>query len=148
MNVCFVLILSLTASICDGVYWFPTNMLFSCPVMSNSLWLHELQHAKSPCPSPSPEVFQVHVHCIYDVLQPSHPLMPSSPSALHLSQNQGLLQRVSYLHQMTKILELQFQHQSFQWPMTIQGWFPLRLTGLISLLSKGLSGVFSTSICF
>ena len=31
-------------------------------------------------------------------------------------------------------------------PMNIQGWFPLRLTGLISLLSKGLSGVFSSTI--
>ena len=34
---------------------------------------------------------------------------------------------------MAKVLELQFQHQSFQW---ISGWFPLGLTGLISLLSK------------
>ena len=47
---------------------------------------------------------------------------------------------------MTKIKsdELQLQHQSFQWLM-IQGWSPLRLIGLISLLSKGLSGVFSST---
>ena len=56
MNVCFVSILSLTASICDGVYWLPTNMLFSHPVVSNSLRPHELQYTKSPCPSPSSEV--------------------------------------------------------------------------------------------
>ena len=31
-------------------------LLFSCPVMSNSLWPHGLQHARPPCPSPSPEV--------------------------------------------------------------------------------------------
>ena len=37
-------------------------------------------------PSPSPEVAQVHVHFISDAIWPSHPLMPSSPSALHLSQ--------------------------------------------------------------
>ena len=49
----------------------------------------------------------------------------------------------AYSHQMTKILEFQHQHQSFQ---SIQGWFPLRLTGLISLLSKGLSGVFSSTV--
>ena len=57
---------------------------------------------------------QVHVYCIGDAIQPSHPLMPSSPSALSLSQHQGLFQWVSCSHQMTKILEFQLQHQSFQ----------------------------------
>ena len=52
---------------------------------------------------------------------------------------QGLFQWVSCLHQMTKILEFQLQHQSFQWVFRVD---PLRLTGLIPLLSKGLSGVF------
>ena len=61
------------------------------------------------------EFAQVHVHCISDAIQPSHPLTPSSPSALSLSQHQGLFQWVSCSHQMTKILELQLQHQSFQW---------------------------------
>ena len=60
------------------------------------------------------EFAQVHVHCISDAVQPSHPLMPSSPSALSLSQHQGLFQLVVCLHLMTKILELQLQHQSFQ----------------------------------
>ena len=41
--------------------------------------------------SPSPGVCQVHVPCIGDAVQPSHPLMPSSP-ALNLSQHQGLFQ--------------------------------------------------------
>ena len=35
---------------------------------------------------------QVHVHCISDVIQPSHPLTPSSPSALNLSKHQGFFQ--------------------------------------------------------
>ena len=39
-----------------------------------------------------PEFTQVHVLCISDVIQPSHPLKPSSPSALDLSQHQGLFQ--------------------------------------------------------
>ena len=56
---------------------------------------------------------QVHVQCIGDGIQQSHPLTPS-PSALNLSQHQGLFQRVIYSHQMTKILELQLQHQSIQ----------------------------------
>ena len=44
---------------------------------------------------------------------------------------------------MAKVLELQLQHQSFQ--INIQNWFPLGLTDLISLLSKGLSRVFSST---
>ena len=57
---------------------------------------------------------QVHVHCTGDAFQPSHPLTPSSPSALSLSQQQGVFQYVGRSHQMTKVLELQLQHQSFQ----------------------------------
>ena len=66
-----------------------------------------------------PESAQVHVHCIGDAVRPSHPLMPSSPSALDLSQHQGLFQWVSCSHQMIKILELQLQHQSFQWVLRV-----------------------------
>ena len=58
---------------------------------------------------------QFHVRCIGEDVQPSHPLMLSSPSALSLSQHQGLSQWVLHSHQMTKIMELQLQHQSFQW---------------------------------
>ena len=79
-----------------------------------------------------PKFAQVHVHGIRDAIQPSHPLMSSSPSALSLSQHQGLYQWVRCSHQVTKILELQLQHQSF--PTSIQGWFSFRLTGLISVL--------------
>ena len=96
-----------------------------------------------PVPHHLPEFAQVHLHCIGDAVQPSHPLMPSSHSTLNLSQHQGLFCWVNSLYQMTKILEFQFQHPVF--PMSIQGWFPLRLTGLISLLSKGFSGVFSST---
>ena len=69
-------------------------------------------------------------------------VMPSSlsspsPPTFNLSQHQSLLQWVSSLHQVAKVLEFQLQHQSFQW------MFPLGLTGWISLLSKGLSRIFS-----
>ena len=87
------------------------------------------------------EFAQVHVHCISDV-QPSHPLTPSSTSALNLSQHQGLFQRVVCSYQMTKILELQL---SISLPVNIQGRSPLRLTGLISSQSQGLSEVFSST---
>ena len=45
-----------------------------------------------PVPHHLPKFAEVHVHCIGDVIQPSHPLMPSSPSVLSLSQHQGLFQ--------------------------------------------------------
>ena len=62
-----------------------------------------------------PEFTQTHVHWVSDAIQPSHPLSSPSPSALNLSQHQGLFQWVSSLHQVAKVLEFQLQHQSFQW---------------------------------
>ena len=62
-----------------------------------------------------PEFTQTHVHWVGDAIQPSHPLSPPSPPALNLSQHQSLFQWVSSSHQVAKVLELQLQHQSFQW---------------------------------
>ena len=53
--------------------------LFSHSIMSDSLWLHGLQHARLPCPSLShylPGFAQTHVHWVGDAIQPSHPLSP------------------------------------------------------------------------
>ena len=57
-----------------------------------------------------PEFVQIHVHWVGDAIQPSHLLSPSSPPAL-----EGLFQWVGSSHQMAKVVELQLQHQSFQW---------------------------------
>ena len=62
-----------------------------------------------------PEFAQTHVHWVSDAIQPSHHLSSPSPPALKLSQNQGLFQWVGSLYQVAKVLEFQFQHQSFQW---------------------------------
>ena len=83
---------------------------------------------------------QVHVHCIGDAIQPSHPLMPSSSLAFNLSLHQTF--------PMSHLFASDDQNTGASasasvLPVNIQGWFPLRLTGFISLLSKGLSGVFS-----
>ena len=88
-----------------------------------------------------PEFAQTHVHWVGDAIQPSHPLSLPSPPALNLSQHQGLFKWVSSLHQVAKVLELQLptNWKESDLPMNIQGWFPLGLTGLISLQSKGLS---------
>ena len=61
-----------------------------------------------------PELAQTD-HWVGDTIQPSHPLSALSPPAFSLFQHQGLFQWVSSLHQVAKILELQLQHQSFQW---------------------------------
>ena len=77
--------------------------VFSCSVVSNSLRSHGLQHARLPCPSPSPGACSnSHVYRIGDAIQPSHPLVPSPP-AFNLSQHQGLFQGVSSSHQVAKV---------------------------------------------
>ena len=87
-------------------------LLFSQHVVSDSLRPHGLQHARPPCPSPSPGVYSD--SC--PLSQWCHPTVLSlspSPPAISLSQHQGLFQWVSSSHQVTKVSKL--QHQSFQW---------------------------------
>ena len=62
-----------------------------------------------------PDFAEIHVHWVNDAIQSSHPLLATSRLALNLSQHEGLFQWVSSSHQMAKVLELQLQHQSFQW---------------------------------
>ena len=62
-----------------------------------------------------PEFTQTRVHWVGDAIQTFHPLSSPSPPALNLSQHQGLFKWVSSSHQVAKVLEFQFQHQSFQW---------------------------------
>ena len=88
-----------------------------------------------------PEFAQTHVHWISDAIQPSHPLSPPSPPALNLSQHQGLLKWISSCIRWPKYWSYSISQSVLS--MNIQGWFPLGLTGLISLLSKRLSKVFS-----
>ena len=84
-------------------------------VMSYSLRPHESQHARPPCPPPTPGV--------HSNSRPSsqwcHPAISSSvipsPPAPNPSQHQGLFQWVNSSHEVAKVLELQLQHQSFQW---------------------------------
>ena len=90
-----------------------------------------------------PEFAQTHVHWVEDAIQQPHLLSSPSLPALNLSQHQDLFLWVSSSHQVVKVLFLQLQHSVF--PMNIQGWFPLRWTGLISLLSKGTPRVFSNT---
>ena len=58
---------------------------------------------------------QTQVHRVSDAIQPPHPLSSPSAPTFNLSQHQGLFNWVRFLHQVAKVLELQLQHQSFQW---------------------------------
>ena len=105
-----------------------------------------LKHARLPCPSSSPHLLkfaQTHVHWVGDAIQPSHPLLfpslpasilpviwvfPNEPALCISGQSLGASASASVL------------------PMNIQGWFSSGLTGLISLLSKKLSKVFSSTM--
>ena len=89
-----------------------------------------------------PEFTQTHVHWVSDVIQPSHPLSSPSPSAFNLSQHQ--------VFPMSQFITSDGQSIGVSalvsvLPMNIHDWFPLGWTGWISLQSKGLSRVFSTS---
>ena len=90
-----------------------------CSVTKSCLTLqpHEQQHASLSCPSLSPAVCSNSCsnHWIGDAFQPCHLLLCPSPPSLNLSQYQGLFQWVCSLNQVAKVLELQLQHQSFQW---------------------------------
>ena len=93
-----------------------------------------------------PEFAQAHVHWISDAIQSSRPLLSPSPPVFYLSQRQGLFSESALQFRWPKYGALASASAAVL-PMNIQGWFSLGLIGLISLKSKGLSGVFhSTTI--
>ena len=103
-------------TLCSALWmgWNISSVQFSHSVISDSLRPHELQHARPPCPTPTPGAKQTHVHWVGDAIQPSHPLLSPSPPALNLSQHQSLFKWVSSSRKLAKVLEFQLQHQSFQ----------------------------------
>ena len=120
-----------------------SSVQFSCLVLSNSLRPHGLQHTRLPCPSPTPGAYSNSCSSSWWC----HPTISASviPFSSHLqsfpasgsfpisqlfasgSQNIGISASASVL------------------PMNIQGWFPLGLTGWITVKSKELSRVFSNT---
>ena len=86
----------------------------SVSVMSDSLWPHGLLPTRLSCQSPSPGVNSDSCPSSQWCHQP-YPLSSPSPSTFSVSQHQDLFQWVSFSHQVAKVLELQLQHQSFQW---------------------------------
>ena len=105
--------------------------LFAAPMDCSTPGLPALHHL--------PQFAQTHVHRVGDAIQPSHPVSSLSPPAFNLSQHQGLFKWVS-LCICGQGIGVSVSMSVL--PMNIQGWFSLRWTGWISLLSKGLSRVF------
>ena len=95
--------------------WKKPSVQFSCSVMSDSLRPHGLKHARLPCPSLTPRACSNTHPSSQWWLQPSHPPSSPFPPTFNLAQHQGLFQWDSSSPQVTKVLELQLQHQSFQW---------------------------------
>ena len=84
----------------------------SCPTLWDPM---DCSTPGSSQSSLSPSLCPLNQWCI----QSSHPLLPSFPFAFYLSQHQGLFQCVISSHQVAKLLELQLQHQSFQWMFSV-----------------------------
>ena len=82
------------------------------------------------------EFAQTHVHWVSGAIQPSHPLSPPSAPAFNLSQHQVIFPWVELVSGGQSI-----GSSASVLPMCILDWFPLGLTGLISLLSKGLKSL-------
>ena len=110
--------------------------------MSNSLWLHGLQHARPPRPSPSSGICS---NSSIDLMLPSNHLilwcslllLPSIFSSIRVFSNELVL-HISWPN-------IGGSPSAIVLAVNIQGWCPLGLTGFISLLSKGLSKVFSST---
>ena len=83
----------------------------SCPTLCDSMYC---SMPGLPVHHQLPESTQTHVHRVGNAIQPSHPLSSPSPPAPSPSQHQGLFQCVNSSHEVAKVLEFQFQHQSFQ----------------------------------
>ena len=115
---------------CD-VFGF-LSVQFSCSVMSNSLWPHELQHARLPCHSPSPGVYSnscpLSQWCHPIILSSVTPLsscLQSFPASESFPRSRLFASGGQSIRALASILS-----------MNIQGSFTLGLTGLISLQFK------------
>ena len=127
-------------SVC--AFWF-SSVQFSGLVISDSLWPHESQHTRPPCPSPTPGA--------HSKSRPSsqwcHPTISSSviplsscPQSLPASGSFPMSQHFAWCGQSIGV-----SASASVLPMNTQDWSPLGWTGWISLQSKGLSRVFSNT---
>ena len=120
-----------------------TSVQFSRSVMSDSLWPREPQHARPPCPLPTPRVHPnpcPSSRWCRPTISFSVTPFSSCPQSFPASESFQLSQLFPSGGQSIAV-----SASASVLPMNIQDWFPLGWTGWISLQSKGLSGVFSRS---
>ena len=98
----------------------------SCPTLCNPM---DCSMPGFPVLYYLPDFALIHVHWISDAVQPSHPLPPTSPPALNLSQHEGLFQWVGSLHQADQSIGASATASVL--PMNIQGWFYLSILCLL-----------------
>ena len=124
-----------------AVEW--NSVQFSCSVMSDSLQHHGLQHTRLPCPSPTPRAYSN--SC--PLSRWCHPTISSSvvpfSSCLQSFSASGSFPMSQLFTSGDQSIGVSASASVF--PVNIQDWFPLGWTGWISLQSKGLSRVFSSS---
>ena len=111
--------------------------------MSDSLWPHELQHARPPYPSPTPRVDSDSCpsnRWCHPAISSSVVPFSSCPQSLPASESFPMSQLFAWGGQSIGI-----SASTSVLPMNIQDWSPLGWTGLTCLLSKGLSRVFSNT---
>ena len=120
-----------------------SSVQLSCSVVSDSLPPYGLQHVRPPCPSPTPGVYSnscalsrwCHPTISSSVI-PFSSCLQSFPATGPFPRSEFFTSGGSSIGVSASVLVL---------PMNIQDWFPLGLTGWISLQSKGLSRVFSST---
>ena len=112
---------------------------FSCSVVSNSLQPHGMQHARPPCPTPTPRGYSDSCPLSWCC----HPTISSSviPFSSYLQLGSFLLSHFF----ISDGQSIGVSASASVFPMTVQYWFPLGWTGCLSLQSKGLSRVFSNT---
>ena len=125
----------------DG--WGFSSVQFSRSVVSDTLWPHESQHARPPCPSPTPGVhsdsWPSSLWC-HPAISSSVVPFSSCPQSLPTSGSFPMNQFFTSGGQSIGVLA-----STSVLPMNTQDWSPLGWTGWISLQSKGFSRVFSNT---
>ena len=119
------------------------SVQFSCSVVSDSLWPHESQHTRPPCPLPTPGVHsnsRLSSQWCHPAISSSVIPFSSCPQSLPASESFPMSQLFTWGGQSTGVSAW----ASFL-PKNTQDWCPLEWTGWISLQSKGLSRLFSNT---
>ena len=127
----------------NEIAWSYGSVQFSLSVVSNSLWPHGLQPARPPCLSPTPGVYPNSCpssrwchSTISSSIVPFSSCLQSFPASGSFSMSQFFASGGQSTRASASASVL---------PMKILDWFPLGLTGLICLQSKGLSRIFSNT---